>query len=51
MARQLAGFKESHLAALIGMSPASLTARESGSKRPNRATVAKLALALKVEPQ
>lgn len=51
MARQLAGLKKSHLAALIQMSPASVTAWESGAKQPNRATVAKLALALRVEPQ
>jgi len=51
MARQLAGLKKSHLAALIEMSPASVTAWESGTKQPNRATVAKLALALHVEPQ
>lgn len=51
MARQLAGLKKSHLAALIEMSPASVTAWESGAKQPNRGTVAKLALALKVEPQ
>jgi len=51
MARQLAGLKKSHLASLIEMSPASVTAWESGVKQPNRATVAKLALALRVEPQ
>lgn len=51
LARQLAGLKKSHLAALIEMSPASVTAWESGAKQPNRATVAKLALALEVEPQ
>jgi len=51
MARQLAGLKKSHLAELIGMSPASVTGWESGAKQPNRATVAKLALALGVEPQ
>jgi Zn-dependent peptidase ImmA (M78 family)/transcriptional regulator with XRE-family HTH domain len=51
MARQLAGTKKSKLAELIGMSPASVTGWESGSKQPNRATVAKLALALKVEPR
>lgn len=51
MARQLAGLKKTHLAALIEMSPASVTAWESGAKQPNRGTVAKLALALKVEPQ
>jgi len=33
------------------MSPASVTGWESGAKHPNRATVAKLALALGVEPQ
>lgn len=51
MARQLAGLKKSHLASLIEMSPASVTAWEGGAKQPNRATVAKLALALRVEPQ
>ncbi|HBR90005.1 MAG TPA: Xre family DNA binding protein [Microbacterium sp.] len=51
MARQLAGLKKSHLASLIEMSPASVTAWESGAKQPNRITVAKLALALRVEPQ
>lgn len=51
MARQLAGLKKSHLASLIEMSPASVTAWEGGTKQPNRATVAKLALALRVEPQ
>lgn len=51
MARQLAGLKKSQLAALIEMSPASVTGWESGAKQPNRATVAKLALALRVEPQ
>ncbi len=51
MARQLAGLRKSHLAQLIEMSPASVTSWESGTKQPNRATVAKLALALRVEPQ
>lgn len=51
MARQLAGLKKSRLADLIGMSAASVTGWESGAKQPNRATVAKLALALRVEPQ
>lgn len=51
MARQLAGLRKAHLASLIEMSPASVTAWESGVKQPNRATLAKLALALKVEPQ
>jgi Zn-dependent peptidase ImmA (M78 family)/transcriptional regulator with XRE-family HTH domain len=51
MARQLAGLKKSHLAGIIEMSPASVTAWESGVKQPSRVTVAKLALALRVEPQ
>lgn len=51
MARQLAGLRKARLAELIAMSPASVTGWESGAKQPNRATVAKLALALKVEPQ
>ena len=51
MARHLAGLRKARLAELIGMSPASVTGWESGAKRPNRATVAKLALALRVEPQ
>lgn len=51
MARQLAGLKKSQLAGLIEMSPASVTGWESGAKQPNRVTVAKLALALRVEPQ
>lgn len=51
MARQLAGLKKSHLASLIEMSPSSVTAWETGVKQPNRATVAKLALALRVEPE
>jgi Zn-dependent peptidase ImmA (M78 family)/DNA-binding transcriptional regulator YiaG len=50
MARQLAGLRKARLAELIGMSPASVTGWESGSKQPNRATVAKLALALNVRP-
>ncbi len=51
MARQLAGLKKTRLAELIEMSPASVTGWESGAKQPNRATVAKLALALGVQPQ
>lgn len=50
MARQLSGLKKSHLASMVGMSPASVTSWENGSKQPNRQTVAKLAFALKVEP-
>ncbi|MEX3510217.1 XRE family transcriptional regulator [Kocuria carniphila] len=51
MARQLAGLRKARLAELIEMSPASVTGWENGAKQPNRATVAKLALALRVEPQ
>ena len=51
MARQLAGLRKARLADLIGMSPASVTGWENGAKQPNRATVAKLAWALRVEPQ
>ena len=51
MARQLVGLRKARLAELIGMSPASVTGWENGAKQPNRATVAKLAWALKVEPQ
>jgi hypothetical protein len=51
MARQLAGLRKARLAELIGMSPASVTGWENGAKQPNRATVAKLAWALRVEPQ
>lgn len=51
MARQLKGLRKSHLASAINMSPASVTQWESGANHPNRATVAKLALALGVEPQ
>lgn len=51
MARQLAGLRKSRLAEIIGMSPASVTGWESGVKQPSRATVARLALALRVEPQ
>lgn len=51
MARQLAGLKKAHLASLIDMSPASVTSWESGTKQPNRSTLAKLSLALNVEPQ
>ncbi|GAB3606746.1 XRE family transcriptional regulator [Conyzicola nivalis] len=51
MARQLAGLKKAHLAESIGMSPASVTGWESGAKLPNRATVAKLSLALSVDPR
>lgn len=51
MARQLAGLRKSQLAEVIDMSPASVTGWESGAKQPNRATVAKLSLALSVEPQ
>lgn len=50
MTERLAGLKKAHLAATTNMSPASGTAWESGAKQPHRATVAKLAVALNVEP-
>lgn len=51
LARQLAGLKKVQLAQLIGMSPASVTAWENGQKKPNRATIARLCMALQVDPQ
>lgn len=51
LARQLAGLKKVQLAQLIDMSPASVTAWENGQKKPNRATIARLCMALQVEPQ
>lgn len=50
LARQLAGLRKSDLAALIQMTPTAVAAWESGAKRPTAATVAKLALALTVDP-
>lgn len=51
LARQLSGLKKVQLAQLVGMSPASVTAWESGQKKPNSATIARLCMALRVEPQ
>lgn len=51
MARQLAGLKKAHLARMLQMSPASVTAWENGSKKPSSATIAKISLALGVAPQ
>jgi Zn-dependent peptidase ImmA (M78 family)/transcriptional regulator with XRE-family HTH domain len=50
LARCLAGLRKSDLAELIDMSPTAVAAWESGAKRPSAGTVAKLALALSVEP-
>lgn len=51
LARQLAGLKKVQLAKLIEMTPASVTAWENGQKKPNSTTVARLSMALQVEPQ
>lgn len=51
LARHLAGLKKIRLAQLIDMTPASVTAWENNSKKPTASNVAKLALALDVEPQ
>lgn len=51
LARQLSGLKKVQLAQLVGMSPASVTAWESGQKKPSSATIARLCMALQVEPQ
>jgi len=51
LARHLAGLKKIQLAQLIEMTPASVTAWENNSKKPTATNVAKLALALEVEPQ
>jgi Zn-dependent peptidase ImmA (M78 family)/transcriptional regulator with XRE-family HTH domain len=51
LARQLAGLKKIKLAELIEMTPASVSAWENGTKKPNSSAVAKLSVALQVEPQ
>lgn len=51
LARQLAGLKKVNLAELLDMAPASVSAWESGTKKPNSSTVARLSIALQVEPQ
>lgn len=50
LARQLAGLRKSDLAGLVGMTPTAVAAWESGVKRPTPATVARLALTLRVDP-
>ncbi|HUN36762.1 MAG TPA: XRE family transcriptional regulator [Trebonia sp.] len=50
MARRLAGLRKSDLAAQLGMSATAVAAWESGAKRPAAATVARLALSLRVDP-
>jgi Zn-dependent peptidase ImmA (M78 family)/transcriptional regulator with XRE-family HTH domain len=50
LARQLAGLRKADLAEKIGMAPASVSAWESGSQRPNEAAVARLCMALGVGP-
>ena len=50
LARQVAGLRKNGLADLIGKTPTAVAGYENGSKRPASATVAQLALALKVEP-
>ena len=50
MARRLAGLRKSDLAALMRMSATAVAAWESGAKRPTAATVARLALSLRVDP-
>ena len=51
LARQLLGLKKVELARLIDMAPASVSAWESGTKSPNASAVARLSMALGVEPQ
>lgn len=50
-ARQLAGLRKTELADAVGKSPASVTAWESGKKRPSPATVAQLSMGLGVDPE
>ena len=50
IARHLAGLRKSELAHTVAKSPSAVTGWESGTKRPNAATVAELALRLGVEP-
>jgi Zn-dependent peptidase ImmA (M78 family)/transcriptional regulator with XRE-family HTH domain len=49
LARHLAGFRKSELAALVDKSATAVAAWESGAKRPTAATVAQLALSLSVD--
>lgn len=50
-ARQLAGLRKTELASAIGKSPASVTAWESGKKRPSAETVGQLSMGLGVAPE
>lgn len=50
LARHLAGLRKSELADLIGKTPTAIGAYESERKRPAAATVARLCVALGVEP-
>lgn len=50
LARQVAGLRKNGLAERIGKTPTAVAGYENGSKRPASATVAQLALTLKVEP-
>lgn len=51
LARQLSGLKKVQLAQLVGMTPASVAAWENGQKKPNSSTIARLCMALQVEPR
>ncbi|GAA3753007.1 XRE family transcriptional regulator [Plantactinospora mayteni] len=50
LARQVAGLRKNGLAERIGKTPTAVAGYENGTKRPAPATVAQLALTLKVEP-
>ena len=50
LARQLAGLRKVELATRIGKTPTAVAGYESGRTRPAAATVAKLCIALSVEP-
>lgn len=51
LARQLAGLKKVELARLIEMTPASVSAWESGTKLPAKTAIARLSVKLQVPPQ
>lgn len=51
LARQLAGLRKNGLAEAVGKTPTAIAAYESGSMRPATQTVARLCLALGVEPE
>jgi Zn-dependent peptidase ImmA (M78 family)/transcriptional regulator with XRE-family HTH domain len=50
LARQVVGLRKNGLAERIGKTPTAVASYENGTKRPATATVAQLALTLKVEP-